>query len=138
MRSFVAALLLCLLCVACLLSRARAEVMVGMASVDFGRVTRWDGGRYHGLVATGERFRANVLAVAHRTLPLHSCVAVKYRDKTVGPAVVDDRGPCLTDHCQRHAPLRVRERVLDLKPRLASALGFPGTGKVTFWPVACR
>lgn len=133
MRSLIAVALLCLAC-----SSARAEVMVGMASVDFGHVTRFDGWRYRGLVATGERFKSNILAVAHRTLPLKSCVAVKYRDRTVGPAVVDDRGPCLTSYCQHHAPQRVRERVLDMKPRLASLLGFPGTGKVTFWPVACR
>lgn len=108
----------------------------GVASVDYGRPTRWDGGRYAGLVATGERYKAAALAVAHKTLPLNSCIAVRFNDKVV-TATVKDRGPCLSDFCQATAPRRVRERVLDMTPLLASRLHFPGLGRVSFWPVAC-
>lgn len=133
MRSFVAALMLCFACTGALAS----EVMVGMASIDFGRVTKWDGGRFHGFVATGHRFKASALAVAHRTLPLQSCLMVQYRDR-VQLAVVDDRGPCLTPHCQRTAPERIRNRVLDMTPAVAASLHFPGLGQVSFWRVSCH
>lgn len=137
MRSLVAALLLGAGILMVPGNPEASEVMTGLASVDFGRVTRFDGGRYQGMVATGERFKASVLAVAHRTLPLGSHVMVRYRGRTAC-AVVNDRGPCLSAYCQSHAPKRVRDRVLDMMPRLASRLGFPGLGRVAFWPVACR
>ncbi len=105
---------------------------VGLASVDDGRPTRFDGGSFHGKVATGERFKVASLAVAHRTLPLGSRVVVSYRGREV-VAVVNDRGPCLSPHCQKVAPRRVRERVLDMTPALARLLKFPGLGRVAFW-----
>jgi rare lipoprotein A (peptidoglycan hydrolase) len=115
-----------------LLASAHAEE--GPASVDYGRVTRFDAANYHGRVATGERYSAGKLAVAHRTLPLGSYVAVSYRGRTV-IAVVNDRGPCLSAYCRRTAPKRVGERVLDMTPAVAAKLRFPGLGRVTFWPV---
>lgn len=75
-------------------------------------------------------------AVAHRTLPLNSCVMVRYQGRDQ-KAVVNDRGPCLTRHCQRTAPERVRNRVIDMTPAVATALKFPGLGTVSFWRVAC-
>lgn len=133
MRPLLAALMLCL----AYTGSMAAEVMVGMASVDFGHVTKWDGGGFHGLVATGHRFKATALAVAHRTLPLNSCVAVRYGERTA-TAVVSDRGPCLTPHCQRTAPERVRNRVIDMTPAVAASLKFPGLGQVSFWRVSCH
>lgn len=133
MRAFVATLMLCVSFTA----SSASEVMVGMASVDFGRVTKWDGGRFRGMVAAGHRYKATALAVAHRTLPLNSCVMVSYRGKTQ-MALVDDRGPCLTPHCQRTAPERVRNRVLDMTPAVAASLHFPGLGQVSFWRVSCH
>lgn len=124
----VATLLLCLACG----GASASEVMTGMASVDYGGTTRFDGGRYHGLVATGQRFKASILAVAHRTLPLGSWIVVNYRGRTA-TAVVRDRGPCLSHHCRHTAPKRVRDRVLDMTPALAKRLRFPGLGWVTYW-----
>lgn len=132
MRAIFAALILCLACD----SANSAEVMIGLASIDYGRVTRFDGQRYHGLVATGARFRASSFAVAHRTLPLKSCVAVAYRGK-VETAMIVDRGPCLSKWCQQHAPKHVRDRELDMTPALAQRIKFPGLGRVSYWPVAC-
>lgn len=133
MRSLVAALLLCAFASS---SVNATQVMTGIASVDFGHATRFDGASYRGLVATGERFRANILAVAHRSLPLKSCVAVFYQGR-LAVAVVNDRGPCLSAYCQSHAPARVRARVLDMTPLLAARLNFSGLGRVTFWPTQC-
>ncbi len=113
-----------------------SDVTWGMASVDFGYATQFDGERHEGLVATGEQFQPSKLAVAHRTLPLNSCVAVYYEGRTLA-AVVNDRGPCSSDYCQRAAPDRVKERVLDMTPAVASLLKFPGLGRVAFWPVDC-
>ena len=131
---FVFAVLVGVSC--CSLGNA-SEVMVGMASVDDGHATKWDGGKFHGIVSTGQRFKATVLAVAHRTLPLESCVMVSYRGKTQ-KAKVFDRGPCLTAHCQRTAPERVRNRVLDMTPAVAARLDFPGLGQVSFWRTPCN
>ncbi len=131
MRAIIVAL-----CVGLLAAPARAEVMVGIASVEFGRVTKFDGADYRGRVSTGERYKAAALAVAHRTLPLGLCVAVSYRKRTQ-VAVVNDRGPCLSDHCQRVAPARVKARVLDMTPAVAARLKFPGLGRVSFQPIDC-
>lgn len=106
----------------------------GMASVDDGRPTKFDGANYHGRVADGSRFKTAMLAVAHRTLPLGSTVVVSYRGREA-VAVVNDRGPCLSSHCQRTAPSRVRSRVLDMTPALAKRIKFPGLGRVAFWPI---
>jgi len=106
----------------------------GPASVDYGRVTRFDGANYRGRVATGARYKSSALAVAHRTLPLGSTIVIAYRNRTA-TAVVNDRGPCLSRHCQRVAPARVKARVLDMTPAVAKRLRFPGLGRVAFWPI---
>lgn len=129
-RSLLAALFLCLAGSA----TPAADITIGLASVDDGRPTRFDGANYHGKVADGSRFKTASLAVAHRTLPLGSVVVVSYRGREA-KAVVNDRGPCLSSHCQRTAPARVRARVLDMTPALARALRFPGLGRVAFWPL---
>jgi rare lipoprotein A (peptidoglycan hydrolase) len=142
MRSVLAALML-FLCACAFMGNAtqtsaqNAPAVVkfaGLASVDDGRPTRFDGANYHGRVADGSRFKTAALAVAHRTLPLGSIVVVSYRGREAR-AVVNDRGPCLSSHCQRTAPARVRSRVLDMTPALARVLGFPGLGRVAFWPL---
>ena len=118
----------------CLLALPAGAAEVGIASVDDGRPTPYDGANYHGRVSTGERFSAAVLAIAHRTLPLGSWAFVKH-GRTGEFARVWDRGPCLTPWCQKHAPLRIRVRVADLTPRLAKRLGCDGLCKVAIWPV---
>ena len=115
---------------ALLILSAPARAESGQASVDYGHVTPFDAPGFHGLVATGEKFDAKRIAVAHRWLPLRSMVMVIYRRRWMLAEVVD-RGPCLSDVCQRSAPKRVRERILDLTPSLASKLRFPGLGRVT-------
>lgn len=104
----------------------------GPASVDDGRPTRFDDRNYHGRVADGGRFTIAALAVAHRTLPLGAVIVVSYRGRQER-AVVRDRGPCLSSHCQNTAPARIRARVLDMTPALAKRIGFPGLGRVSFW-----
>ncbi len=113
----------------------QAHAESGMASVDYGRPTRFDGGHFRGLVATGERFKASIFAVAHCSLPLGSRVMIRFRARTA-EAIVKDRGPCCTAHCRRVAPARLLARVIDLTPALAAHLRFPGLGRVSFWPVA--
>ncbi len=113
---------------------ARAETV--LASVDDGKPTRFDGGNFHGRVSTGDRFSGHTLAVAHRTLPLHSCVEISYRGRSQ-TAIVNDRGPCLTTWCQHHAPARIKRRELDMTPALARILRFPGLGCVSFHPTPC-
>jgi rare lipoprotein A (peptidoglycan hydrolase) len=129
MRSLVAALIYCAFGFS-----VAAHAEEGMASVDYGRTTKYDARSYGGKVATGARFRASVLAVAHRTLPLGSLIMVTYRGRSA-VALVNDRGPCLSAHCQRTAPARVRARILDMTPAVAARLHFPGLGRVTFWPI---
>lgn len=114
-------------------SASRAEVV--LASADDGRPTKYDDRNYHGRVATGERFDRKLFAVAHRTLPLNSCVSVGYRGRT-HIAVVKDRGPCLSAWCQRRAPWLLK-RQYDLWPALARFLHFPGLAKIAAEPVAC-
>ena len=118
----------------CLLALPAGAAEIGIASVDDGKPTPYDGGNYHGRVSTGERFSAAVLAIAHRTLPLGSWVFVKHGQVTER-ARVWDCGPCCTPYCQNHAPFRVRQRIADLTPRLAKRLGCDGLCKVAIWPV---
>lgn len=113
------------------------HIYQGLASVDDGKPTRFDGGNYHGRVADGSRFKTALLAVAHRTLPLGSVIVVSYRGREA-VAVVNDRGPCLSSHCQHSAPARVRSRVLDMTPALARRIKFPGLGRVAFWPLPSK
>lgn len=109
---------------------------VGMASVDYGVMTRFDSRNYHGMVATGGRYSGTKMAIAHRTLPLNSCVEVKFHGKTA-KAIVNDRGPCFSDYCRRTAPARVRNRILDMTPNLARKLNFPGLGMVEIKETRC-
>lgn len=132
MRSIVAALMLCLACTGSMAT----EVMVGMASVDNGRATKFDGGHYGGRIATGDRFKTAALGVAHRTLPLNSCLMIQYGARAQ-KVVINDRGPCATAFCRQHAPARVRNRVIDMTPGVATQLKFPGLGTVSYWPVPC-
>lgn len=134
MRSLVASLMICAFGFSVAANAEARKVETGLASVDHGRPTPFDGGRYGGKVASGARFNAATLAVAHRTLPLGSLIMVTYRGRSA-VAVVNDRGPCLSRHCQRTAPARVRSRILDMTPALAARLHFPGLGRVTFWPI---
>lgn len=134
MRSLLATLLLCL---ACSIASA-AEITVGIASVDDGRPTKYDGGGFNGKLADGSKF-TDGMRVAHRDLPIGSCVAVARvgRDANVKLAKVDDRGPCDTQHCRSNSP-HLLKRLIDLKPKLASALGCDGLCTVAFWPAPCR
>ncbi len=115
--------------------RVHAETV--LASVDDGKPTRYDGGNFHGRISTGARFNGRMMAVAHRTLPLNSCIEVSYRGR-LQIAIVNDRGPCLTSWCQRHAPTRIKHRALDMTPALARILRFPGLGTVSFQPTPCH
>jgi 3D (Asp-Asp-Asp) domain-containing protein len=117
-------------------SSTEIEITRGIASVDNGRPTRFDGGRYGGRVATGARFRRNIAAVAHRTLPLGSMVCVEHRNRE-RTAVVNDRGPCATAHCQARAP-RLLARILDLTPSLADALHCDGLCRISFRRGSCE
>lgn len=113
-----------------------AVVMYGLASVDHGRPTRYDSQNFHGRTASGVRFNPAIRGVAHRTLPLRSCVAIRYRSRVVKAKVLD-RGPCASKHCGRVAPW-LRARVLDLWPATRRALGFPdGVAPVSYWRTKC-
>ena len=135
MRVLMAAAVLAL----CLARMATAaEITVGLASVDDGKPTRYDGGNFSGQLVDGSRF-TDGMTVAHRELPIGSCVEVSRigRDANVHLARIDDRGPCATPQCQARAP-HLLKRKIDLKPKLASALGCDGLCAVAFWPAPCR
>ncbi len=123
MRSCLAALMLCLVCSIA----SAAEITIGLASVDDGKPTKYDGGNFTGR-----------LSVAHRDLPLGSCVEVSKlgRDANIHLARIDDRGPCATPDCKRKAP-HLAKRLIDLKPKLASAMGCDGLCVVAYWPAPC-
>jgi rare lipoprotein A len=91
-------------------AKAPAYVEVGLAS--------WYGpGFQHHPTAAGDRFEANGLTAAHRTLPLNSLVRVTNLEN--GRAVVvriNDRGPFAHD------------RVIDLSAAAARALGMKKDG----------
>lgn len=129
----LAALLLCLA-----FSAAPAtEITIGLASVDDGRPTKYDGGNFTGKLVDGSRF-TDGMTVAHRDLPLGSCVEVSKlgRDAQVHLAKIDDRGPCDTPHCRRNSPWLLK-REIDLKPKLAKAVGCDGICRVAYWPAPC-
>ena len=114
----------------------QANAAVGLASVDDGRMTRYDSRNYHGRIATGGRFNPAIRGVAHRTLPLRSCVGIRYRSRVV-VATVLDRGPCASAHCRAVAPWLLK-RVLDLWPATRRALGFPnGVAPISYWRTKC-
>lgn len=114
-------------------------VETGVASVDDGKPTRFDGGggKFTGWLSTGKRFDVQAMTAAHRTLPPGSCILARH-GRRFAFLTIDDVGPCGTQECQATAPRRVRERILDLKPRAAARLGVDGLGRVTIWPMACQ
>ena len=117
-----------------------AEMTFGIASVDDGKPTRYDGGNgsFNGKLATGAKF-VDGLTIAHRTLPLGSCVDLSKigRDAQIYNAKVDDRGPCDTQHCRRNAPWLLK-RHIDFKPKLAKLMGCGGLCSVAYWPARCQ
>lgn len=129
----LAALMLCLLGSVA----GAADIRTGIASTDDGKPTRFDGGNFAGKLSTGGRFTDGMF-VAHRDLPLGSCVDVSLvgRKAQVFNARIDDRGPCGTPHCQKNSP-RLLQREIDLKPKLASAMGCDGLCRVAYWPAPC-
>jgi rare lipoprotein A len=81
----------------------------------------WYGPRFHGKrTASGERFDANELTAAHKTLPFGTRVRVK--SMVNGKEVVvriNDRGPF------------IKGRIIDLSQAAAQALGLSGIKQVT-------
>lgn len=101
---------------------------LGIASVDAGKPTPFDGGFYHGRLANGQKFDPFAMAAAHRTLPFGSIVSVTHKSRTIYVKIVD-RGPCLSQYCQRVRP-DLLKRIIDLTPEAADTLGLPGLGYV--------
>lgn len=132
MRLCIGALLVC-----CVTAATAAEITIGMASVDDGKPNRYDGASFNGKISTGERF-TDGMRVAHRTLPLGSCVDVSIvgRGAQIYKAKIDDRGPCGTEICRKNSPWLLN-RLIDLKPQLAAAIGCDGLCRVAFWPAPC-
>ena len=81
----------------------------------------WYGPGFHGKrTASGERFHANALTAANKTLPFGSQVRVT--NERTGRSVVvriNDRGPY------------AHGRVIDLSKAAAQAVGISGVGRVT-------
>lgn len=102
----------------------------GIASVDNGKPTPYDGGYYGGKVATGEKFNPYAMTAAHRTLPLGTVVQVDYPKGKVAYLRINDRGPCLSAYCQKIKP-DLLNRIIDLTPQAADSIGLPGLGRVT-------
>ncbi len=133
MRSLLAALIYC----ACVIAAPAAEITVGIASVDDGRPTKFDAADFTGKLVDGSRFTDGMF-VAHRDLPIGSCVEVSAigRSANAHLAKVDDRGPCDTESCRRKFPWLLK-REIDLKPKLAKAVGCDGLCRVAYWSAPC-
>ena len=93
---------------------------VGAWGADFERegIASWYGGKFHGrLTANGERFDANKLTAAHKTLPFGTVVKVTNTDNGRTVTVrINDRGPF------------VENRIIDLSRGAAERLEMTGTG----------
>ena len=93
---------------------------VGAWGADFERegIASWYGGKFHGrLTANGERFDANKLTAAHKTLPFGTVVKVTNTDNGRTVTVrINDRGPF------------VENRIIDLSRGAAEQLEMTGTG----------
>ncbi len=93
---------------------------VGAWGADFERegIASWYGGKFHGrLTANGERFDANKLTAAHKTLPFGTVVKVTNIDNGRTVTVrINDRGPF------------VENRIIDLSRGAAERLEMTGTG----------
>jgi rare lipoprotein A len=108
----LAALIFCLSLAA---AQAQAPVQTGVASF-YGRES---GPR----TASGERFDADAMTAAHRTLPLGTLVRVTYQGRSV-VVRINDRGPFV----QKHGRFT---RDIDLSEGAARRIGLPGVGPVT-------
>jgi rare lipoprotein A len=89
---------------------------IGRSFSDSGIASVYSGGR----TASGEQMNAGAMTAAHRTLPFGTHVTVV--NNTNGRAVevrINDRGPF------------VRDRVIDLSPAAAHAIGISGTAPVS-------
>jgi rare lipoprotein A len=93
---------------------------VGAWGADFERegLASWYGGKFHGrLTANGERFDANQLTAAHKTLPFGTVVKVTNLENERTVTVrINDRGPF------------VENRIIDLSRGAAERLEMTGTG----------
>jgi len=83
------------------------------------RVSWYGPGLYGNTMAGGGRLAPDSMVVAHRSLPFGTKIEFSYNGHTV-IAVVQDRGPY------------VRNRVFDLGPGTAQALGFSGVDTVEY------
>jgi rare lipoprotein A len=108
---------------ACLLSVASALLATNSAAQAQSSqrgLASWYGPGFHGRrTASGEKFNANGLTAAHRTLPFGT--RVKVTNERSGRSVVvriNDRGPF------------VRGRVIDLSKASAQSIGLSGVAKV--------
>ena len=103
----------------------------GIASVDGGKPTPFDGGFYHGRLANGQKFNPYSMTAAHRTLPLGTLVQVtNLRSGQIIYVKINDRGPCLSAYCQKKRP-DLLKRIIDLTPHAADELGIQGLGRVS-------
>ena len=91
-----------------------AVTMTGWQS---GKASWYGPGLYGNKTADGTVLTTATVCVAHKTLPLGTRIAVRYRGRTV-ETIVRDRGPY------------VAGRTLDLSHALAEQLGFTGVGTV--------
>jgi rare lipoprotein A (peptidoglycan hydrolase) len=105
---------------------SRTVVRTVAVGRSFDGMASWYGGAFHGRrTASGERFDANGLTTASRTLPFGTRLRVCRQQRCVVVRVTD-RGPFS------------RGRVLDLSRGARDALGFSGVAHVTATPVATR
>ncbi len=93
---------------------------VGAWGADFERegLASWYGGKFHGrLTANGERFDADDLTAAHKTLPFGTVLKVTNVDNGRSVTVrINDRGPF------------VENRIIDLSRGAADRIEMTGTG----------
>lgn len=89
-------------------------------------------------VSTGERFKPLGLTVAHRELPLGTCIKIK-RDILWTTALVNDRGPCYEGAaCSKSKDKkRIQKREMDLSLGVAIKLGMNknSLNKIRYWIV---
>lgn len=100
---------------------AAALLCVAFPAIAQEGIASWYGPGFHGRpTASGERFNANALTAAHRTLPLGSRVLVTNRHTGRSVVVrVNDRGPFIAG------------RIIDLSRAAARAIGMNGVAHVT-------
>lgn len=101
-------------------SWAAAALVKDKQSSSFGLASSYGEGSQ---TASGERFNANELTAAHRTLPFGTRVRVTNRSNGRSVVVtINDRGPF------------VNGRVIDVTPAAARVLGMSGLAPVTVQP----